>query len=459
MTRNPNLIGRTLARLRASFRMAGMVWNSQGGQGYGWRLLLPGSQYDYEASAGDLWRNSAVAACLRWLRINFPEPILEAVREKKDNEDEVVFDHECVRLLNRPNPFHDRFVFGAAWVISAVVDGNAYALKIRSGSGKVVQLWWVPHWLIWPRWAQDGSEFVGKYQYNINGRLIDIPPSEVIHYRQGIDPRDDRKGFSELKQAVRAVVGLNECDTYTAAIMRNMGVISHIVSFDGDGVMQLDDVAVLQDQWREQFTTENRGTPLFSPRNMKVVKLGMTPEEMRLDQLPARLEDQICAAIGLPAMAVGISSGAQHKTYANYGEARKAAYEDCLIPFQKSLSECWTNQLLLPDFTGADRLRFNYSTVQCLAENETELGNRIGAQYQQFQVITRAEARAALGYDFTPEDDVYFADTRPEPVMEPGIQGEEPADEPTGKRMNRVLGLLERSLSRENGNGHWHADA
>ena len=52
-----------LARLRAAVRAAGMVFNGTMGQGYTWRTLLPGSQYDYEAAAGDLWRNSAVAAC------------------------------------------------------------------------------------------------------------------------------------------------------------------------------------------------------------------------------------------------------------------------------------------------------------------------------------------------------------------------------------------------------------
>ena len=462
-TSRPNLIARTWARARALFRMSSMVWNSQGGQGYGWRLLLPGSQYDYEAAAGDLWRNSAVAACLRWIRINGPEPLLEAVRDRPDGKIEPVPGHDCVKLLNRPNKFYDRYTFWAIMSLSAVVDGNAYALKIRSGAGKVVELWPVPFWLIWPRWSQDGKDYITHYEYNINGRLIPVPISEVVHYKQGTDPRDDRKGFSELKQTVRSIVGLNETDTYTASIMRNMGIISHVVSFDGEGAMTVDDIDTLQSQWRERFTSEDRGSPLFSPRNMKVAKLGMTPEEMRLDQLPARLEDQVCAAIGIPAMVVGITSGAQHKTYANYGEARRSAYEDCLIPMQKSMAEAWTNQLLLPDFMGADRIRWNYSTVQCLAENETEVADRVGKQYQVYQTITRAEAREALGYEWTEDDQVYYSEANPAPT--PTLPGEEPEDEDgededekPAKRAGRVLALLE---SRLNGNGNgdgWHAD-
>jgi len=460
----PGPIVRFAHRVRAVFRMASMTWNGYGGAGYGWRLLLPGTQFDYEAAAGDLWRNSAAAACLRWIRINFPEPLLEAVLDGADGiggRVEVLKRHDCVDLLNRPNPFYDRYTFWAAMSLSAIVDGNAYALKIRSAAGRVVQLWWIPHWLIWPRWKQDGTEFIGWYEYSVNGRTIKVPPSEVIHYRQGIDPRDDRKGFSELKQTVRAVCGLNEADTYTAAIMRNLGIIGAIVSFDGNGVMQPDDVSILQDQFRQEFTSEGRGNPLFSPRNMKVVKLGMTPEEMRLDKLPARLEDQVCAAIGLPPMVVGMTSGAATKTYANYGEARRAAYEDCLIPMQKSVAECLTHQLLLPDFTGADRLRWNYASVQCLSENETEVATRVGMLYQTYQVIRRSEARAAIGQDYTEEDEVYFGEvasgqlpvaSEEDPEEEP--EGEE-TEKPKGSRVNRVLGLLEKRL---NGDGNWHAD-
>jgi len=63
---------------------------------------LPGSQYDYEAAAGDLWRNSAVACCLRWIRVNYPEPVLEVVRKLPDGKDEVVTNSEVVKLLHRP---------------------------------------------------------------------------------------------------------------------------------------------------------------------------------------------------------------------------------------------------------------------------------------------------------------------------------------------------------------------
>jgi HK97 family phage portal protein len=413
----PSLLGRvaagSLELLRSGVRAAGsavgMRFNGYGGQGMGWRLLLPGSQYDYEAAAGDLWRNSAVAACLRWIKVNFPEPRVEVITETADGKEEIVQKSEVARLLHRPNPHWDRFQFDAACSLSYIVDGNCYIRKIRSGAGKPVQLWWIPHWMIEPRWLTDGTQYIGWYDYTVNGRIERIPVDDIIHWRNGIDPRNDRKGFSELKQGVRQICGLNECDTYTSAMLRNMGIVGAVISFEGDeGSVDPGEVDILRDQWREDHTSEGRGTPLVSPRGMKVQKLGMSPEEMRLDKIPARLEDTIHSLCGLSPMVTNASSGKDHKTYANYGEGRKAAYEDCLIPMQASFAECVTWNLLKADFTEGDRVRFDYGGIKCLLENETEVGERAGKAYQTYQGITRAEYREAIGLDWTDEDEIFF---------------------------------------------------
>jgi HK97 family phage portal protein len=402
-----------------------MRFNGYGGQGFNWRLLLPGSQYDYEAAAGDLWRNTAVAACLRWIKVNFPEPRVEVVKEADDGKEEIVRKSEVVKLLHRPNDFYDRFQFYAACSLSYVVDGNCYIRKIRSGSHKVVQLWWIPHWLIWPRWRTDGTQFIGWYDYEVNGHIEHIPVDDIIHWKNGVDPRDDRRGFSDTKTAVRAVCGLNECDTYTSAVLRNMGIVGAVISFEGDEAsIDPNEVNVLRDQWREDHTSEGRGTPLISPRGMKIQKLGMSPEEMRLDKIPARLEDTIHSLVGLSPMVTNASSGKDHKTYANYGEARKAAYEDCLIPMQASFAECVTWNLLKEDFTEGDRVRFDYSGIQCLLENETEVGERAGKAYQTYQGITRAEYREAIGYDWTEEDEVFFDEASRRSVDQEHIDGD-----------------------------------
>jgi hypothetical protein len=129
-------------------------------------------------------------------------------------------------------------------------------------------------------------------------------------------------------------------------------------------------------------------------------------------------------------MVVHLTAGAQSKTYANYGESRRAAYEDCLIPFQKAWAECLTNQLLIPEYGDATRCRWDYSGCQCLAENETEVAERVGKQYQVYQTITRAEAREMQGLDWTEEDEIYFSEASLRTIDEEDIIPEE--DRPGG---------------------------
>jgi phage portal protein BeeE len=285
--------------------------------------------------------------------------------------------------------------------------------------------------MCWPRWNPDGTEFIGWYEYEVNGKLERIEVEDMIHFKMGVDPRDERRGFSDLKTAVREVCGLNECDTYTSAIMRNMGIPGVVISTsDPDAAFSPEEIPILQDQFREMFTSEGRGSALFAPRLMKVEKLSFSPEELALDKIPSRLEDRVCAVLGLSPMVVHLTAGAQSKTYANYGESRRAAYEDCLIPFQKAWAECLTNQLLIPEYGDATRCRWDYSGCQCLAENETEVAERVGKQYQVYQTITRAEAREMQGLDWTEEDEIYFSEASLRTIDEEDIIPEE--DRPGG---------------------------
>jgi hypothetical protein len=48
--------------------------------------------------------------------------------------------------------------------------GNAYWIKIRNVIGEVVQLWWVPRYMMWPRWSTDGKTYITHYDYLTFGR-------------------------------------------------------------------------------------------------------------------------------------------------------------------------------------------------------------------------------------------------------------------------------------------------
>lgn len=427
--------------------MVHQAWGGIGGAGSDWlRQLQPGSDYDYTAQAGDLWKNTAVAACLRVYKQNFPQPELQVRRVKGKGQGQVLPKHKLIQLINRPNPGYDRYALWSSFCVAALCDGNAYLLKIRSRAMIPVELWWIPPWQMRPVWSASGADYITAYQYQVNGKTYLIPPEDVIHYRHGgPDPRNDRSAMSELKAAAaRTVCGLNEVDGYTATIMRNMGIVPVVIApaFEG-GRINIDDADTIRSQWRERTTGERRGEPFVNPGAFTITKLAMSPEEMKLDAIPARLEDQIAAMTGVPAMLAGLTSGAKHKTYANYGEARRSFYEDTLIPMQGAVAECLEHQLLGDPGMGnpdTETIAFSYDRIMCLQEEQNAIWTRVTTAYKE-NVIKRSEARDQLGLEWDDEDEVYKDATTPsEPAVMPGVPPavepeEDDATEPTGKSL------------------------
>lgn len=395
-----------ITRAGLAIKGVAMRWSGYGGSPQGsyvggsynsgiLRRGLPGAKYDYEAEAGPLWLNSAVAICLGWVARNFPEPRLTVERRKGsewiDNPD-----HPILEGLETPNRGYDDDVLWAATCLSLKVDGNAYWVKARARSGRI-EYWYVPHWQIRPVWPDTGEVFVSGYLVTVDGRLVPLKTEDVIHFREGIDPYNERLGLAPLKSCLREVCSDNEAGTYTASILRNMGIPGVVLSPESTtDQIDPDDRPLLASDWKRKFTGEGRGDPLVMSVPLKVTVVGVTPEKMVLDKIRRIPEARICAAIGLDAMVVGLAVGKEGRTFSNLQEANRHAYENCLMPLQKSMAKAIQRQS--PDLIRdrrKERLVWDYSEVSALREDQTELTKRVIMSYQG-GVMQLNEARNRL---------------------------------------------------------------
>lgn len=382
-----------LKRAGLAIKSVAMRWSGYGGAPQGsyvggsynsgiLRRGLPGARYDYEAEAGPLWLNSAVAICLGWVARNFPEPRL-AVERLRSGEWVDIPDHPILEGLETPNRGYDDDVLWAATALSLVVDGNGYWIKARARSGRI-EYWYVPHWMIRPVWPDTGEVFISGYIMTVDGRPVPLKTEDVIHFRTGIDPYNERVGLAPLKACLREVCSDNEAGTYTASILRNMGIPGVVLSPEDKGdQIDGDDRKLLASDWKRKFTGEGRGEPLVMGVPIKVDTVGVTPEKMALDKIRRIPEARICAAIGLDPMVVGLSSGKEGRTYSNLQQANRQGYENCLMPLQKSMAKAIQRQS--PDLIGSrrkERLVWDYSGVSALREDQTELTKRVVLTYQ-----------------------------------------------------------------------------
>src|ERR1700722_308746 len=134
-------------------KVIGGLWTRYNGQGWTrWRSFLPSARFDWEREAADTWMNSIVALSISWLGDRFPKPTIQLSKIARNGDYIPVGRHDVIKLWNRPNKFYGRRTMEKAVGLSLKVDGNAYIYKVRDRLGRVVELWWIPHFRILPTW-------------------------------------------------------------------------------------------------------------------------------------------------------------------------------------------------------------------------------------------------------------------------------------------------------------------
>lgn len=390
-------------RAAKSFDMTGSTWPTMWGQprisGTHGHTVVP------EA-------NSAVTASLRWAMKNVvAAPI--TIERLVNNNYEVVANHPAQQMLSAPNPYMTGRQMMQGITLSLVLEGNAYIYKVRNGNDRLVGLQYLPHGHVTavPGLDANGTPVpISKYEYRAGSKTLPILPGDMIHIKDGVDPLNSALGWSGLRSVVNEILTDDEASAYTYAVLKNLGVSGFIMSPMGDDVITEDQAEKLKKLVKAETTGDNRGEPIVLSQAVQIDTKGYSPEEMALDKMRRVPQERILAIIGINGMVLGL--GSDDRTYSNYAEARSAALEDWMMPTWACIDETLTNQLL-PEFglVKTERVGRDTSKIKAFCEDESALTDRLVSQYYN-GICKRAEARQALGYPTTPEDDVYFLDAQ-----------------------------------------------
>jgi HK97 family phage portal protein len=371
-----------------------------------WRF--PWSSINYAKEVGDPADSSIVAAVLLWVARTFPEaPPMLSTPIEQSTEFEAVQDHPLLRLLQRPNDYYSGSILWMATTIDWMANGDAYWIILPSPSGRPAEIWYAPSWTIEPR--GDDATFVDHYDYKVDGQIRELPPSQVVHFRYGLDSENPRKGCSPLRSVLREIFTDQEAAAYTASILRNVGVPGLIVSPEQGFQIDEDEARQTKQTLLSKFSGERRGEPMVLTGPTRVAQFGFSPEQLLLKELRRIPEERVSAVTGIPAIVAGLGAGLDRSTFTNMGEARVAAYEAGLIPMQRILAEEIRFQLL-PLFDAdpfAYRFGFDLTKVRCLQEDVYRQAQRLDLAYRGGWLM-RSEARRGLGYPVEEERDNVF---------------------------------------------------
>lgn len=355
---------------------AGNAYGNAGMYGGWWgRLfgLLPGAKVNYREMADPAWLNSIVGAAVNWIGRNLPQAPPCVYRLSGDKET-IIPGHPLTELLKRPNPYYDGRTLRQATFLSLIAGrGNAYWWIKRSNNGMPLELWYIPHSQCWPVWEQDATtdNWISAYAYRNNGQTYYLKYEDVIHFRDGLDPFNLRSGLDPLGSAYRELVSDNEVSAYNVALLKNMGVVPVIISpKDTQATLIQTDADSLKEQYEEATTGDNRGRPLVLTGGVDVNQIGLSPKDMMPERWAVRSETRITALIGINAVVLGLESGLERSTYSNQEEARRAAWEDGIIPRLEMInSECDTQLLRFYPGASTKRVGADYRRVPVLQEN------------------------------------------------------------------------------------------
>ena len=277
--------------------------------------------------------------------------------------------------------------------------------------------------------AGDDKTFITHYEYTVDAVTVDIPPENIIHFRYGMDAENPRKGRSPLSALLQEVFTDQEAADFTATLLGNMGVPGLIVSPKSGTAPADTDVQATKDYLKESHTGSRRGEPLVMSGPTSVTQFGFSPNQMGLREIRRIPEERVTAALGVPAIVAGLGAGLDRSTFANYAEAREAAYQDCIIPAQRMISEFIRFQLL-PDFEPDGywtyRFGFDLSGVRVLQEDVSNKVDRLDVGIRGGWVRV-AEGRRAIDLEVDDADEIYL---RPSTVVEVPVGEAMPAPVP-----------------------------
>jgi HK97 family phage portal protein len=346
-------------------------------------------------------KNSALFACVSALTFAFPEPPLLITQDG-----EPLLQNPLRRLLTNPNPLMGEAELMMYTMEYMALGGNAYWYKVRSGAGRVVELWpyHVGHILPVP----GGDNWIARYEFDSgDGIKRPIPTEDIIHFKwPAIDPKQPWMAQPPILAAARETDTDSEATHYLYALLKNDAVPRTAIEYPPEADITRQEELRIKEQWRERYGGDNRGDVAILTGGGKINRLSLNLQELAFEALSTIPETRIAAALRVPPIVAGLNAGLQRSTFANYGEARKAFTQDTLVPLWR-LVESELQADLVPEFDQRLTIAYDTGQVEALQENEAERRAFLLGEFQA-GALTLNEYRRLRGYADTDQGDVFY---------------------------------------------------
>lgn len=313
------------------------------GVGGGWWPVVRESfagawQSNVEVSPDSVLAYFAVYACISLIASDIGKLNLRLVAKDDDGIWSETDNPSFSPVLRKPNRYQTINKFVEQWIISKLINGNAYALKERDNRGVVRALYVLNPLRVMPLIAPDGAVYyqLGSDPLNeLPFGLQAVPASEIIHDTMvalfhplvGVTPI-----YACGLSATQGLQIQNASAKFFGAGSKPSGVLS------APGAITPTQAATLKGEWEKNFQGDNAGRIAVVSDGLTYTPLAMSATDAQLiDQLKWSAEN-VCSCYHVPPYMVNVGPT---PPYANVEPVFQQYYAQCLqsllTNFEKSL--------------------------------------------------------------------------------------------------------------------------
>jgi HK97 family phage portal protein len=257
------------------------------------------------------------------------------VYRRRANDDRVrVNDHPLAKLLRQPNPSTTRDRFIVDLITDYLIDGHAYAAKIRPPGGGLELYRMEPGNVV-----ASGDVVPRQFVWTpiAGAPPIVLPASEVLYLRQprGLSPLESLRALLEEDQAGVA---------YRSRFFKNFARLGGVIYRPmGAPKWQPDQRRMFRKQWRQYQGPAGSGKTVVLEDGMTYEQITATAEQSQMVQGRKLTREEVAAAYHVPPAMIGI---VESQGYGSIREQHKSLYQDTLGPHIAMLEGDFALQLL-----------------------------------------------------------------------------------------------------------------
>lgn len=325
-------------------------------------------------------------------------------------------DTEIHALLERPNPAQSFSSFLQEIIAFGKLTGNRYIYGITPetgiGAAKFKELYVLPSQVME---INSGGlmQPVKDYSLEYNG-THKIPAEQILHIKD-FNPFYDGTGshlygMSPLKAGLRSMSANNEALTTGVKYLQNQTARGVLMSDEGD--LTETQAKALKNKFKNQYQgSENAGDVIITPKKLSWVNFGLNASDLSLlEQYDSSIKD-LCNIYNVPVQLLNNTSAS---TYNNQKEAKKALYQNAVIPELIKVRD-ELNRWLAPQFGEKLFIDFDFTVIPELQEDMDKVVGQMSAAWW----LTPNEKREATGFGLdieNPEMDKYYVPANLIPV-------------------------------------------